>query len=239
MKLEMTRAWRGAAIALALTLLPTAAFGQGPPPPPRSVRATAEATVNATPDQARMNVAVVSQAATAEQAASENATKTDQVLAALRAALEQGAEVKTVGYTLSPNYVYPREGGEPKVTGYTATNTVLVKTGDLKKVGAVIDAAIRAGANQIQSLQFTLKDDTAVQAAALKEAARLARGRADAIASGLGVTVTGVLNAEEGGATVRPIMYDASSLRTAEAQTPIEPGMVEVRATVTLTVGIS
>jgi uncharacterized protein YggE len=48
------------------------------------------------------------------------------------------------------------------------------------------------------------------------------------------VTPSGVIRAEEGAAVVRPVMYDAAAVRTASAQTPVEPGNVEVRATVTV-----
>ena len=227
----------GAALVLA-ALVAAPALAQGPDAVSarKTIRATAEATVTATPDQAEMNVGVVTQAPTAEQASAENAKKTDAVLAAVRRALDAGAEVKTVGYSVTPNYVYPRDGvGEPRITGYTASNTVRVKTGDLTRVGPVIDAATGAGANNVQGLQFSLKDESAVKAEALGQAARKARQQAESIGKALGVTVTGVVYAEEGGPTVRPVLYDAMEARTAAAaKTPIEPGTVEVHATVTV-----
>jgi uncharacterized protein YggE len=195
-------------------------------------------SVTATPDQAQMTVAVVTQAPTADQAAADNARKSEAVIAAVRAALEPAAEVKTVGYTIAPNYVYPPQGGEPKLNGYNVTNSVLVKTGDLKRVGPAIDAAVGAGANSIQGLQFTLKNDAATQAEALRQASRNAMARATAIAEGLGVRTTGVLRAEEGNAVVRPVFREAMDVRTASAQTPVEPGSVEGHATETLTVGV-
>jgi uncharacterized protein YggE len=226
--------------ALFSAALAATAFAQEgmTPRPMRSVTATGEATVTATPDQAQMTVAVVTQAPTADQAAADNARKSEAVIAAVRAALEPGAEVKTVGYTIAPNYVYPPQGGEPKLNGYNVTNSVLVKTGDLKRVGPAIDAAVGAGANSIQGLQFTLKNDAATQAEALRQASRNAMARATAIAEGLGVRTTGVLRAEEGNAVVRPVFREAMDVRTASAQTPVEPGSVEVHATVTLTVGV-
>ena len=202
----------------------------------KTIRATGEATVTATPDQAEMNIGVVTQAPTAEQASADNAKKTEAVLAAVKRALEPTAEVKTVGYTVTPNYVYPRDGqGEARITGYTASNMVHVTTGDLVRVGAVIDAATGAGANNIQGLQFSLKDDSAIRAEALGQAAQKARQQAESIGRALGVTMTGVVYAEEGGPTVRPVFYDAMEARTAAAsKTPVEPGTVEVRATVTV-----
>lgn len=193
----------------------------------------------ATPDQARMNVAVVTQAPTAAAAASENAVKANAVLAAIKAALEPTAEIKTAGYTISPVHVYPPQGGEPRITGYSATNQLAVTTGDLTRVGAAIDAATKAGANSIDSVQFTMKDATQVQSEALTKAAVLAKRRAQAIAAGLGLTLGDVLQAEEANAVVRPMFMDAAAMRTADASTPIEVGTIEVRATVTISVSIA
>ena len=225
-----------ACAALAISV-PTAALAQSAGVPVgKIIRATSEATVTVAPDQAKMLVAVVTQAPAAAAAASENAAKAEAVLAALRAALEPGAEIKTAGYSISPIQVYPREGGEPRITGYTAMNRLAVTTNEIGRVGAAIDAATKAGANSIDGLHFTLKDDTKVQAEALARAARAARARADAIASGLGVTVQEVVHAEEASSPVRPVYMEAAAMRAADASTPIEPGTVEVRAQVTVTV---
>jgi uncharacterized protein YggE len=152
--------------------------------------------------------------------------------------LGAGADIKTVSYTLSPNYRYPREGGEPTLTGYTATNIVRVTLDDLTQVGRAIDAATQAGANRIQSLRFTLRDERAVQARALREAALNARGKAEALASALGLRIVRVLTVVESSPTVYPVR-DVAFARAEAASTPIEPGTIEVRATVAFTVEIS
>lgn len=228
------------AVGLGIIAIPLAtALAQAPEtraPRPASIRAVGEATVTATPDQAEMNIAVVTQADSGDGAAAQNARKADAVIAAVRAAAGPGAEVKTVGYTIVPNYAQNRDGSEPRITGYTATNTIHVTTGDLNRVGTVIDAATKAGANSVQGLQFTLENDSAVQAEALRLASANARARAEAIARGLGVTVGRILQAEEGGATVRPYYADAMAVRTSAAKTPVEAGTVEVHASVAVTV---
>ncbi|HKY03306.1 MAG TPA: SIMPL domain-containing protein, partial [Blastocatellia bacterium] len=70
-----------------------------------SIRVTGDAIVSARPDQAQIDVGVVTQAPNAKNAADENARKVDAVLAALRKVLGPEAEIKTVGYSLNPNYV--------------------------------------------------------------------------------------------------------------------------------------
>lgn len=211
------------------------AFAQTAQVAAHTIRATGEATVEVAPDQAEMTVAVLTQATTAEQAAADNAARTTAVVAALKAALDAKATVKTSGYNLSPNYTYPPQGGEPKLNGYNATNSVRVVTRDLARVGPAIDAAVKAGANNVQGIQFGLSDESAAQAEALSRAAMNAKNRAVAMGSGLGVTPTEILAVEDGSAVVRPVVYEAMAMRASDARTPVEPGTVEVRATVTVT----
>lgn len=207
-----------------------------------TIRVTGDAIVTAKPDQAEINIGVVTQAQTGQAAASQNAQKQDAVISELRKALGQAAEIKTISYSLNPNYRYPKEGGPPTITGYTASNVVQVKTSNLAQVGRVIDLATESGANTIQSLRFTLKDETAARSQALREASNKARLKAEAIASALGLKIQRVLHVEEGGTIIRPVEYGETmgAMRAAAAApTPIESGSIDVRATVTLTVEIA
>ena len=206
-----------------------------------TIRVTGDAIVIAKPDQAEINIGVVTQAQTGQAAASQNAQKQDAVISELRKVLGQAAEIKTISYSLSPNYRYPKEGGPPTITGYTASNIVQVKTSNLATVGKVIDLATESGANTIQSLRFTLKDETSARAQALGEASTKARRKAEAIASALGLKIQRVLHVEEGGSIIRPVEYGdtiGAMRAAATAPTPIESGSIDVRATVTLTVEV-
>jgi uncharacterized protein YggE len=209
---------------------------------PSTIRVTGESTVEAKPDQAQLDLGVTTQASTGQQAASQNAQKLDAVLGQLRKTLGSGAEIKTLGYSLTPNYRYPKEGGQPSIAGYTASNIVQVKVGDLSQVGKVIDAATQSGANQVQSLRFTLKDEQAPLTQALREAAARAKGKADALASALGLKVVRILKVEEGGQPIQPVFAEAKMMRASDmsaAPTPIEAGTIEVHATVSLLVEIA
>jgi hypothetical protein len=195
------------------------------------IRGVGQASVNATPDLARIDIGVTNQAANAQDASAQNAAKVNAVLAQLRQVLGHSADLKTVNYNLAPNYTYPRDGGQPTLNGYIASNSVQVTTPDLSIVGKVIDSAIKAGANTIQSLQFTLKDDQPARSEALKLAAKQARSHIEAIASGLNVKTGRILAAEEGTSNVIPMQR----MMAADAKmTSVEPGSLEVRATVTL-----
>lgn len=224
-----------------LTLLGAAAAAQEPSgrPTPPSIRVTGEATVTVQPDQARIDIGVTTQAQTAQAAAADNAQRLETALAELRRALGAGAEIKTISYSLNPDYRYPKDGGKPTITGYTATNVVRVTLNDLTRVGQAIDAATRSGANQVHRLQFTLKDEQAAQSQALRAAAVKAKAEAEALAQALGLKIARVLSVVESSEGVQPIMRDVMLARAeAAAPTPVEPGAIEVRAAVTLTVEI-
>jgi uncharacterized protein YggE len=194
-----------------------------------------DATVQSQPDTAILTVAVVTLNASASEAQSENASKTDAVISAVKAAAGAGAEVKTSGYSLQPQYVY-KEGTVPTITSYIARNSVSVTTGALSRVGATIDAASRAGANSVDGLYFTLRHDEQPRNKALADATREAAAKARVIAETLGGRVVRIVEVQEAGAS-RPVpiyQYGALEKVSVTTQTPIEPGSLEIRAQVQL-----
>lgn len=229
--------------ALILALLAVSTSGASAQEPsrqtfPPSIQVTAEGTFSARPDLARVQVGVVNRAPTAQAAGSENARRLDSVLTGLRKELGPESEVKTVGYSLSPYYRSPGGGGSPTIAGYTARNIIQATTDDLSRIGKIIDVATRYGANDVGSVRFTLRNEEGARLRALKEAAVRARAEAEALASALGLKMGAVLKVEESSLRVMPQLNDFRLRAGAVAPTPIEPGTIEVRATVTLTVRI-
>lgn len=224
-------------------LLTTTAHGQQPDRRPGlpSVTANGEAVITAEPNQAEIDIGVVTQARNAPEAARENADKLSRVMGEVKKILGKGDEVKTASYSLTPNYRYP-QGGKPELVGYTATNVLRIKTSTLSNVGKLIDAAMQAGANTIHRLLFTLKDEQSAQLQALREASSKARAKADAMAAALGLKVTQILSVTEGERGVRPIILERARGAQVEAltgtPTPVESGTIEVRSSVTLTAAL-
>jgi uncharacterized protein YggE len=204
------------------------------------IEVSAEAEVEAPADIALIDVGVSTQAASAAAAARDNAKRVEAVLARLRSAGAQGAQISTGAYSLRPVYSNPRDGTEPKVLAYAASNVLHVKTPDLARVGELIDVAVQAGANQVQRIGFTLADSSIPHEAALRSAVMKARREADAAAAALGLKVARVHSAVvQDTGVVRPLMREAMVARAdAVAATPIEPGFIQVRARVVLTVAI-
>jgi uncharacterized protein YggE len=206
------------------------------------IQATGEGTISAKPDQAVIEIGVVSQGSTAATAAAQNAKQTDAFLVELRQLLGSDRKLRTMNYSVHPNYQYPKPGATPTITGYTATNVVEATLDDLSLVSKVIDTATQNGANIVQRTQFQLRNSAAVRAQALRQAAEQARISTDAIAAGLGVKVVRVLSAEE--ITPEPGVPRLARAMAAEAPvgaappTPLEVGMIEVTVRVMLRVEI-
>jgi uncharacterized protein YggE len=208
---------------------------------PRVVRVVGEATVTAAPDHAQIDLGVFNQAPTANEAASENAKHVEKVLAAVRAAAPK-APVTTVEYSVSPTYGEYRPNEPPKVTGYSAQNIVRVATDELDHVSKILDAATGAGANNVRGLSFTLKNEAEVRKLALSEAVAKGRAQAEAIAAALGVKIIGVRSADAAAEPpiVRPmVMGLARAKGEAAAPTPVEPGTLDVHASVALAFDIA
>lgn len=205
----------------------------------RSIVAYGEATVSVRPDMARVNVGVVTTDKSATDAAAKNADAAAAVIAALRQAIGQNADVRTISYNVSPTYQYPQGGGQPILTGFQVTNVVQAVVNNTAQVGSLVDAAIGAGANRIDGITFGLRDDSTTRSQALRNAAQQARQKADTIAAGLGVRTGAVILAEEGYQVVPVATNTRTGVAATAATTPVEPGNIDVKATVTLQLEIA
>ena len=209
---------------------------------PATIRVTGQAKVSQAPDRVYIDIGVTTQAPKSEVATSQNATRVSAVVAAVRRAAGSDVQLTTTQYSVSPNYKYPREGGTPTITGYTASNVVQVRLDDLGRVGRVIDVATQAGSNNVQDIRFALRDEEMPRAEALREAAQNARRDADALAEALDLRIVRILAVDEQAPEVRPMPLYAQRMSVAAAPapaTPVEAGTIDVSATVTLTVEVA
>jgi len=202
---------------------------------PASITAVGEASASASPDLARIDIGVVTQAAIAQDATVANASQTGAVITALQGLLGSNANIKTISYSVSPVYNNPPAGQTASIVAYTVTNVIEVTISDLTQTGKVIDTAIQSGANRIQGISFDIQDRNPLMAQAVKAAAGRARSIADAIAAGLNVHTGAVLHAHE--SVNSPIPY--VGIAAAGPTTPIQTGQITVQASVTVEFAIA
>jgi len=190
------------------------------------------AAVTAVPDRATLWVGVESQGDSARAAVAANAAEMRRVLAALRGA--GATDLQTQSVSLSPRYV---ENGE--IQGYSAHNSVSATITQLARAGAVIDAAVAAGANQISGPTLSHADTSALYRQALAAAVADARTKAQALATAANVSLGRVTAVVEGGAAPAPLPFAAAKAADESGSTPIEPGERELSATVSVTFSIT
>jgi uncharacterized protein len=233
----------GAAALLALAA-GTAAAQPGMPMQPMTsptIRVTATGDARTVPDRAFIDFGVETQAATARQAAEENAARMERVIAALVRAGVPRADIQTRDYNVFPVYAQqPRDEGEPRVTGYRVMNTVAVQTDEVRRVGALMDAALAAGANRVAGIRFGLRDPERARAEAIREALTRARAEAETIAQGLGVRLGRVLDASTTSTPppFYPMLMAEQAADMRRMSTPVEPGQQTVNATVSVVFAI-
>ncbi len=215
-------------------LIPQEAVAPVPPIP--TIVTTGDAIVRRVPDRAFVTIAVESRAKNPKDAQKQNAEAMASVQQRLTLTKIPKDAIRTTGYGLDQEWDYVQNGRVPR--GFVARNTIEVRVDDLGKVGEVIDSVVRGGATSVDGLRFDVQDRAMLEREALRLAVADARGRADAAASGAGFAVDRVLRIEDSREISPRPMPMVRTMEATAAQTPIEPGVVEVRAHVTLTVSM-
>ena len=168
-------------------------------------------------------------------------TVNEKIAAIKPALLDAGveeSEINTDSINIYANYDY--SDNTEVIVGYTARNSLSVRTTDMDNVGSLIDAAFAAGANTLDNVQFTVQDDTQAREQALTMAVEDARRKADVLASAAGLQVASIERISEGGVSVYDSMrnYAADTVTAAEesdgAGTLVQAALVSVDATVSM-----
>jgi uncharacterized protein YggE len=219
----------------------SAVRAQAPPPPPPigpSVVVTdGHATVQRAPDRAFVTFGTETRGPKPDDVQKQNATAMAKVQEAITHAKIPSDAIRTLGLYLQEEFDWAN--GKRTSRGYTASNSVEVRVDDLAVLGAVIDAAVRAGATNVGAVRFDLKDRAGAEREALRLAVADARARADAAAAGASAQVLRVVRIEETGGPRQPVPMPAMRMAMAASaqapETPVSPGQIEIEASVTLT----
>jgi uncharacterized protein YggE len=221
-------------ISIVLMFFATAASAQSPEL--RDLVVTnGEALVRRAPDRAFVTVTVETRAKSPRDAQRQNAEAMTAVQQRLDQARVPKDAMRTLGYDLQQEYDFPQGRRVPRE--FVARNAVEVRVDDIARVGELLDVAVQGGATSIGGVRFDIKERETVEREALRLAVADARTRAEAAASGAGRSLERVIKIEDsrepGIGIPRPMMSMAKV--SDAATTPVEPGLVEVRARVTLT----
>ncbi len=197
-----------------------------------------EGKVSAAPDMVTIVLGVETHNASAAGAAVENARLMNETVNALLDAKIAKKDIQTSRYSLTtaPQEEPKAAREKPKPPEFIATNQVTVRLNDTSAVGNVLDAAVAAGSNSIQEVTFDIRDPQPEKDQALALAIKDARRKAEVAAAAAGVKLGKALEISEGYGFVA---LGARSAVFADAATPIQPGEMEITASVTVTYEIS
>lgn len=222
-------------LMLAIALLFALPAGATETPATLTVHGSAELSFPA--DQANLSIGVVTTAGTAEAALATNNSRLAAVKQAVLATGLKAEAMQTGQFEVRPDWTpRPRDAGsdwQPAIAGYTVINSLNLTIDDLPRVGAVIAASIKAGANRIDSLRYGLADPRSGRAKAITEATRNAYDEARTAAGAANVQLGPVVSLQlEPAVETAPIRM----LRMAAEATPppLSPGEISVRAAVTV-----
>jgi len=144
-------------------------------------------------------------------------------------------QIQTERVQLYPIQEMGERNRKPRITGYRAANSVRVTLDNVDRVGEVLDGATRVGGNEIQGIDFSLRDDSQARAQALRLAVREARDKATVMAGELGVQLLGVLEVTESAGRAMPVQVRAARMQTeASDSTPVAAGQITVIASVNI-----
>jgi uncharacterized protein YggE len=195
-------------------------------PATKTITVSGHGTVTTVPDRASFDFTVETRAQTATGAIAHNGDAAAAVAEAVKNAGVSPADVQTSQISLSPQTT--QDG--TTIIGYAASTTISAKT-TIAKAGAVVDAAVKAGANGISGPNLSRSDESGLYRGALKSAVADAKDKAAALAAAAGLTLGGVQSIAEGGGPT-PIPFAAGK---ADFSTAIEPGTQQITADVSVT----
>jgi uncharacterized protein YggE len=191
--------------------------------------------VSRVPDVAVISAGVVSRSTTASGALQDTANRMQRVLAALRRAGVQDRDIQTSNVNLNPEYKYDNNQ-PPQLIGYSATNNVTIRFRDIRGSGAILDALVAQGANQINGPSLTVDKPEAALDEARAKAIAAGRARADLYARSLGLRVVRIVSVNEtGGSYPPPPMPMYARAQMADAKTEIEPGEQKLQVNLAMT----
>jgi uncharacterized protein len=223
---------------LLLTSTAASAQQQRAPEPP-VVITMGEGVIDTVPDRAWITITAESRAGNPRDAQKRNVDAMAPVLEKLKAAGVPADAIKTVGYDLQQEWDYVNNRRISR--GYVARNTIDVRVDAIDRVGELLEIAVGSGATSVGGIRFDLKDRAKLEREALRMAVLEARTRAEAAATGAGMSIERVqrIDAHPMGAPVPvprfAMMREQAASAADNAAPPISAGQIEIRVQVTLT----
>ena len=199
-----------------------------------TISVSGEGVIEVAPDRATISVGVVTRDKIASKVQNDNARIANEIIKSVAALGIDKKNIRTGNYSF--HQFYRQENNKRVADGYEANNTVTIIVDDLNLVGKIIDTSLSHGANNIDALEFGIKNKSNLQNEAIRLAVRDARAKAEVVAAELGKSIIGVKNVSVNYGTISAPRANkfAMAQRSMEmdAATPIESGTLTCSANV-------
>ncbi len=220
------------ALSVALPAVATPALAQT-----ARILVTGEGESAVAPDMAVVTLTVMREGATAREALDRANAAMAEVIDAMREEGIAPRDLQTSGLSIGPRYVYPQQGGEPRIVAYEVANTLTVRVREIARVGAIIDRSVTLGVNQGGNIVFTNDDPAAALEAARRDAVTNAMAKARTLADAAGVSLGRIIEMSEQASAPPPMPFTQRAMRmeAADASVPVEAGENAYRIEVSVT----
>ena len=193
-------------------------------------------------DSVKVSIAVVTQGLKLEPVSSENAGKTKAVIKAVKDLNIKGLKLKTSNYRVTPQKDY--KARPPKIKGYEVYNAIEITMEGFdpealsQNVSIIIGKALESDANNINHIQFYIKNRAPLEKEAITKATQEAMDRAGTLARAAGVKLKRIVSL-----STHPIhmpqrqhIFRAAGMKAEAAAMapPIEPGESQVRVQISI-----
>jgi uncharacterized protein YggE len=227
-------------LVLALVL---SACGPAASVQPRTLNVSGNGSVSLAPDIAYIYIGVHTDDADLATGVNKNNTQTQALVDALKNAGVAGADIQTSNFSVytNNNQSFDKLTGQTTTDGtyYSVDNTVYVTIRDLTKLGSMLNTAVGAGANSINSISFDVADKSAAMAQARQKAMANASTLAAELAKTAGVKLGDIQNITYSDNSPMPYYgMGGGGASAPNASVPIQPGQTQISVTVSVTYGI-
>jgi uncharacterized protein YggE len=204
-----------------------------------TIDVTGTYTSYADPDKVEIYLGAQTDSTDASDSQQQNAVILQKIRSGLASKGISSTSIQTTQYSLEKITEWDEIRRINVDKGYRTTHILKIKLTDINKAGEIVDVAVENGANRVDSIVFGLSDSKAktMRTQALTVAAKNSREKADAIASGLGISITKVNSASEGYVGVTPYYATKNlggTMESAAVPTEISAGQIEISASVSV-----
>lgn len=204
---------------------------------PRTLSINGNGTISIEPDTATINIGVQTQGSDAQEVVSSNNEQSQALIDALTSAGISENDIQTSNFSIYPRQEYDGQGQPTGEITYVVNNTVSVTVRDLENIGNVLDTAVRAGANNINGIQFDIEDREAAQQQAMTAAMENAQARAEVLAETAGVELGDILSLQTYLGSSSPIPYGSGydmAVQETAMSVPVSPGEMQIMVDVSV-----